>query len=92
MAPSRAGVVGQLRGWLLAGTGVLQWDVGDVGSDGESNLALVARGWAKRRPKMPSMRHVLGKWRMSDPNRLGEEAGARGQVLLRGACWFGAAR
>ena len=47
VAPSRVGVVGQLRGWLLVGTGVLHWDVGNVGSDGESNLALVARGWAK---------------------------------------------
>ena len=92
VAPSRAGVVGQLRGWLLAGTGVRQWDVGDVGSGDESNLALVVRGWAKHRPKMPSMRHVLGKWRMSNPNRLEEEAGARGQALPRGACWFGAAR
>ena len=86
------GVIGQLRGWLLARTGVLHWDAGDVGSHGESNLALVVRGWAKHRPKMPSMRHVLGKWRMSNPNRLEEKAGAHGQALPRGGSWFGAAR
>ena len=47
---------------------------------------------AKHRPKMLSMRHVLGKWWMSNPNRLGEEAGARGRALPRGGGWFGAAR
>ena len=47
VAPSRAGVVGQLRGWLLAGTGVRQWDVGDVGSGDESNLALVGKASAQ---------------------------------------------
>ena len=47
MSRAFCGSVAGTNGWLLAGTGVRQWDVGDVGSGDESNLALVGKASAQ---------------------------------------------